>query len=79
MTDIIEQIAETRPPFSSYRYRICRDGGAVEIFLRDLRGGCELVQVLASARRERPIFSRCSDFVTGGGLLLLGLRGAAAR
>jgi hypothetical protein len=79
MTYTIEQIAETRPPFSSYRYRIFRDGVAFAVFSHDFRGECEFIQVLASGSVESPPFARCSDFLTGGGPLPLGLREAATR
>jgi hypothetical protein len=43
-------MAETRLPFSSYGYRVCRDGVAFAIFSHDFRGGREYIQVLASGR-----------------------------
>jgi hypothetical protein len=73
MTYSIELIEETRESFGPYRYRIFKGGKEFAIFWHDYRGECDRIRISSSEREESPPFGMCSEFLTGGGPLPLGL------
>lgn len=79
MTYTVTQISESRKSFGPYRYAIYRDGKQVAVFWHNYRGECEGIKVLQTGYVEDPPFGMCSDFLTGGGPLSLGLSVEAVR
>ena len=79
MTYSVEQIKESRPDLSPYRYRIFKGGKEFAIYWHNFRGECEGVTVLSTGREEDPPFGMCSEFLTGGGPLPLGLSDKAKK
>ena len=77
MSYSIEHIQEVRKEFGPYRYKIFKDGEEFAIFWHDFRGDCEGIRMLSSDHEEAPPFGPCSDFLTGGGPLPLGLSARA--
>lgn len=77
MSYSVVNIIEERKGFAPYRYKIFKDGKEFAIFWHDFRGDCDGIRTLPSGREEHPPFGSCSEFLTGGGPLPLGLSARA--
>jgi hypothetical protein len=75
----VEQLTEPRESFGSYRYKIFKGGEEFAIFWHNYRGECEKIMVFSTGHEEDPPFGMCSDFLTGGGPLPLGLSQGAIK
>ena len=77
MNYVVEQMPSSRQAFASYGYTISINGVVIACFWHDFRGEFERIDLIDSGRSEYPPFANCTDFLTGGGPMPLGLTQAA--
>jgi len=69
----VRHLNNARKDFGSYGYIISHNGTEVVYFWHNYRGECENITIISSGKTEDTPFGMCSDFLTGGGSLPLGL------